>query len=453
MKAKIDLELKEAGIKLSGELADVKLASNGFPENVVFSLSTPKIIDLISLAHRSANNLADQGRVIGMLDDGRHFEGTLNLVESVTFAQKDCGTVNCVLFDSQVSDGKPTPTEATWCYAIANLSIYRGDEATVISSAITQSQQKVFNRIRFSVGGREWVLTDHLVGCRKKLEPHHKANVLHTGSLETVVIPDEDLTALNLIADDICDLLSLALGKGIRWDSRTKEPFDSNRPNMIVRSVWLPPFGAGGGEASIINNEKSVLKCFLETAYPALAEKRVWLRPTLDLYLQARLNSFVEVKCTLLNILLDRMAQQLTKDLNKAQISESIAQVIGDGEFLKGLHEALSKLGDKWTEAHTKSVVQRIKEMNSRPSFASAIIKACRKLSLKEPSSEFLNKRHRLLHEGQLDPADEAMLAYCLELDCLVLLMILRLLGYDGPFQHRHYGFKSISLRDLMVVR
>lgn len=74
------------------------------------------------------------------------------------------------------------------------------------------------------------------------------------------------------------------------------------------------------------------------------------------------------------------------------------------------------------------------------------------RLGLWPPSKSQLAKRHKLIHLGEYDGDDGmSIIDYWQEMECLVTMMLLRLLGYGGYFYHHALGPDGKNLKDVML--
>lgn len=77
--------------------------------------------------------------------------------------------------------------------------------------------------------------------------------------------------------------------------------------------------------------------------------------------------------------------------------------------------------------------------------------RACEALQLPPIPGKLLGTRHLLLHVGKLEPPDGDVVGYWMELDALVLMLILRMLNYGGPFYHPRFGAEEVVLNEKLV--
>ena len=75
---------------------------------------------------------------------------------------------------------------------------------------------------------------------------------------------------------------------------------------------------------------------------------------------------------------------------------------------------------------------------------------ACSALGLEEPASKLIKSRNPILHLGEVVVKYDNVFEYWRELDALMVLMLLRSLGYDGPLYHLKFGATTVQMRDLL---
>ncbi len=198
------------------------------------------------------------------------------------------------------------------------------------------------------------------------------------------------------------------------------------------------------------NHNFLVVREFIEKCAPTYWSNIEWFGKTMQLYVQAQIAEFLDIKCAILNILLDRISAHVLGDDTDALIDMHLDDKIDD-EFASKLHILFTDLTDGWDNVRTKAIIDTIKQWNAKPSFAKAIMKTCCILRLPEPSGNFLSTRHKLLHVGDLDPSKSTVLEYWKELDWLVLRLILRLFNYEGSVYHAILGSSPRRLAEFLT--
>jgi hypothetical protein len=201
----------------------------------------------------------------------------------------------------------------------------------------------------------------------------------------------------------------------------------------------------------VIHQEQTKeLKTFLESAHPKYAADREWFSRSLDLHLQSRMTSILDVKAILLNVLLERVSTRVVGTKFPPQIDKDLPARLDDPGFVQELHKLLAGLSDKWLESQTKQICETIKLWNSGPSLMKRVQMACSALGLEEPASKMIKPRNPILHLGEVDVKYENVFEYWRELDALMVLMLLRSLGYDGRLYHLKFGATTVQMRDLL---
>lgn len=160
----------------------------------------------------------------------------------------------------------------------------------------------------------------------------------------------------------------------------------------------------------------------------------------------------MQIKTAILNILIDRISTELTKGQGGAEIDDELPKRAGSQDFKKALHQLLMTLSTNWTEQRTADIIRTIKDYNARPPFPKKVARACAQQQLPPMAGKLLGTRHLLLHVGKLEPPDGDVIGYWMELDALVLMLILRMLRYEGQLYHPKYGADGIVLKDKLVV-
>jgi hypothetical protein len=195
--------------------------------------------------------------------------------------------------------------------------------------------------------------------------------------------------------------------------------------------VIVKPAKQGGG-GPVLNSEKGELARFLENAWPVVAKDREWWRKTFDFCLEARASQALETKLISWNILADRVSSAALKgsDLG-SQIHASLNELLGRPESLKALQDVLASICPAWDEERTRSLIGVIKGWNEVPSFPNKVALACTKVGAPATEKAVLNRRHKLVHEGELRVKGEEAIEYLRTLENTVKAILLKLLGHD----------------------
>jgi hypothetical protein len=267
-----------------------------------------------------------------------------------------------------------------------------------------------------------------------------------TATLFTTISTLDETAKFRMVADKICQLLSFAVSQDVTWPSLDIVDSAGKALRTEARGIFCRPYSKGGS-GPIENYEHGELKRFIETAFPICAGNAEWWYKTLVLYREVQMAAMVEVKAVLLYILADRISEAVLNGENlQGQIHPDLGKELKKKSFLAELHEVLGKLSG-WDENRTRSVVEEIKRWNARPALSEKIRLACVKLAVKPPEDKLIKPRNRLLHDWELK-LEQDLIDYWKELECLVLIMLLVMLGYDGTFYHLKLGSEARPLRD-----
>lgn len=352
---------------------------------------------------------------------------------------------------AEVADGSPV---AYWCFRLSNVHLNHGDEWVQRPAARVRNPDgsvplggKSLSRVRFTIDGREWELTDEFFTLPRDVRTAQAGEVTVSGTLRTVAQEGDSLPAVAAVAENICYLLTLALARDVKVTMAL--PLDAAEKVIQGRTTPVFVHPSGKGDASPVDNYGGhVLKRFVESSYAAVAGDRKWWAKTIAMFLESRVTPYLEVRSTMLNVLLDRISTKIVGDISGPQIDADIPKKVKQKDFRAELHGVLSKLSDNWTDNRTEAVINRIRELNARPAFGKKVAMACEQLGVAAPQHEGNDPRHALLHEGELITS-AGNLEYWRDLDALIVQMLLRMLGYDGTFYHFKYGAQPVLLADV----
>jgi len=255
-----------------------------------------------------------------------------------------------------------------------------------------------------------------------------------SGTLSTEFVAGDSEGRLQEMASDICDLLTFALARDVKWIACGCFTNEGKSQKEIYRAPGLFPFNQHG-TPTIDNWVEGNLTRFLEVASLPLQEAREWWSFSISLLMQARGSKYLEVKCSLLNTLLDRLTTRVLGDSTTPEIDANLSVRLDEPEVFANLHSILSSLTPNWERCRTESLVTTIKNWNKAPSFPNKIKRACEKLGISPMSGKKLRFRHVVIHEGVIHSdlkSDEERFQYFCELEALALLIMCRMLGFDG---------------------
>jgi len=333
-----------------------------------------------------------------------------------------------------------------WRFDLTNVKLNHADYVTEYGSG--NARRDSLNVVRFRVEGREWSLIDDFSWKWKTVDKVEMAHPLLTARLETVHKDGDTRETLEAMATDIEALLRLALSRAVTWVSSARlaagKVLDEH-----YRGAWTAPFRISSWP---INDgfDTGQLKSLIETAYTKYSSDRKWFCNSIILYLVSLLGSHLEIRMSLQNTLLERIAAKVLEEDEAAEIDDDLHSRI-DRRFKDRLHNLLSELSPRWARGHTGRLIEAIHGWNENPSFPGGVERAAERLGLWPPEKGQLAKRHKLIHRGEYDASDGmSVYDYWKGVECLVVMMLLRTLGYLGPFYHVAFGSSPVELKDYM---
>lgn len=377
---------------------------------------------------------------------------TIKLVRNVNLDSSGTVVARCLLVDVRCNEDQGDG-QGTWRLNLTNVKLKIGDVKSDIPPA-SGSPKHLWgwrlDKIAFYVDDREWILEDHLFGQWKKRDDLDFNAPIVSATLTTAALPDDTAAIVCDAADTITALLTLASGKSVR--AVKIERLDTNGKSnwWSVRNLLAFPFDRSGFSA-IDNWQPKTLKTFVENAYPIVVADREWWLATLDMFMQVHVNPYLETKAMILNVLADRIAAKLGGERKEAEIDIQLNAKLKEKQFQTSLHNLLTGLTVQWTTDRTNNLISAIKRWNAQPSFTEGIRRACDAVRLEPPPTKLLRTRHRLLHVGELKPPDMTLVDYWKELEALVLLLVVRMLDYEGFVYASKFGASQILLKDYLV--
>lgn len=325
-----------------------------------------------------------------------------------------------------VSDRPPSPLETDYF------------ETSELHTLNEKERQEIFrpgwqfsaSRINFSFGGCNWSLDTTQGYTDAKI----KAARLYPMITATLTTKATDITVpLEELADHICDLLTFAFGKEVRWVSCGRFTRNGHSRSQC-RAFPLLPYGKGAG--AIVNNwEIGNLKQFLEECESAFNTNSDWWHRSIGLIAHSRATPLLEIRLTTLNTLMDRISKKVIAGNETAEIDSQLPVHIDQPSFRSQLHSLFCTLSPNWDEERTNSVCGMIIQWNSSPSFPNQIAQACEALGIMPPARKQLGFRHKLIHVGEFDKnlkTTDQMFEYLESLEAVVELMMIQLLGFTG---------------------
>ena len=411
--------------------------------------------------------------VTGVLETSDGFEGVIAFIKRVSFGAASV-QLECYLGAASRGCGiaPKEPGQGHWVFGLSNYRVFIGDQRTEVPipaekqitpemaeefNALKEQWHEAFpnsgipksppvtpaditlkpgwrnNRITLTFAGRIWTLDDDLLG-RWPTDDSKITGPIRSGTLSTEWKDGDVEGVLQQAADDIAELLSLALGRDIKWVQFGRKLVSSDMESIHYRKPGLLALKDRGSRLAD-NWEVGNLKRFVECGEKEITTDSEWWSKTIGLLTQARGAKYLEVKCSLLNTLLDRVTTRIIGPATNAEIEAGLKAKVDDPEFRKALHAVLSSLTDKWEITRTNEICRTINDWNVKPSFPKKIIRCCQKLGIPPISGTKLGFRHVLIHEGEMHSDLENIeerAAYYVEIEAILLLLLVRMLGFDG---------------------
>lgn len=381
----------------------------------------------------------------GATDRGEKFSAVAQLQVAATISSSRALQATFILADLAFSSTLSSQPATEWRFPLFNWSVHRCDSATKSSDGSVSR----LNRIEFTVERRKWTILDHTVGRRDELQRADHHSPLVTAILIAPTFSDDPEGAVQDSANDICMLLSLALGRRVNWAVEAAYSASGNEVASRATSRIIESYGSRG-ICPIDNFEAGVIQGFIESAYAAFRRDIPWFRLTLGYYCGTRIRQFVDVRSIILFMLLDRIADRVLPGNHAPRFSGEIDSLLS-GSFAIDLDDLLSSTIPNWTNAETSTILRTIKHWNRTPSYGAKIRHTCAALQLPPPSGALLTQRHKALHTGRFNDSASAIRETWLQLDWLVLSMLLRLLNYTGLVFHPTIGAHPMSFADAIA--
>lgn len=446
-------------------------------------------ITLDNLSVTELNTILDNGfniidcltgsPVHGHLENRLTFKTTIACVRGMDFGNTSI-VIHCLAGPAHVLSEQTDPRHDVWKFRLSNFRIAFGDVFThqpppfntvppermqeyqelisechhSFSQPILDAQQipwilanrtikgrLIRNRVIFTFQDRLWYLDHDLHGCCGTNQERITTPIV-SGTLSTPYSPDDNQETLQIIANGVCDLLGFALARDVKWISCGCFNKQGKSPSTFHRAPSVLPFNHHGS-LTIDNWEIGNLKNLLEVGLPILQTDRDWWSQSFGLLVQARGSLALEVKCSLLNTLLDRFADKIIARTNTAEIDAHLSKRIDESQFKTNLHSLLESLSVNWGRHRTDALIATIKQWNRQPSFPQKISRACAALDIQPMPLKRLGFRHVLIHQGEMHgELDSAMerIRYYDELEALVLLLICRTLRFNGLINVHIFG-------------
>jgi len=257
--------------------------------------------------------------------------------------------------------------------------------------------------------------------------------------------------AARQIADNICNLLSIARGTKVAWIQEELLNTDSVRTHLNHANRITKPFAPS---APIEPTRIGDTAAFLEMTYGVFVERRKVFkldRGTIDSVLDAKIQTdFLETRGAKLAVALEVLKQNvllhLQPDMEHHIPPETFARAVS--EISIAARDILIRHGVAPDAATAMTTAQRLLSLNRR-SFSYLLRKTAKAIGLKLVTSElelFVRCRNSLVHRGnfysqtateqertEVPPKASAIEEYFFLLS-FVDAFLLRLVGYHGPY-------------------
>lgn len=433
--------LRITGVPMgTAEGAAFALAGTGLERGSAFGRPSWIEIDGLDAAALSGADASDR-QVQGVMADGRFVE--VELGAAIPLSGESVGgrvrvAAHRVRFTAYRPPGWGTPA---WLFSVLNFKL--GDGHRSGAYLVTEAQSNGAARwyrdtTSFTYAGREWFLADVLDGkddkelrdFKKHWAPVQSAE-LWTGRREGDV-----RETIELLARDVCNVLSFATGRCVRWLGCTQLDAREQSVGSSRYSIWVAA-AKDGGNGPVDTGDAEVFQAFMNAACTAVEADPEWWARTLELHLQGALSPIVDVQLTFYYILLERVSNKVNKGKHQAQIDSGLDAALKREDVKASIEAVFKAITPRWTEDRTRQVVGEVQKWNAEPSMPNRVRMAAVSLGLPEPDTKKVHPRNPMLHEGELSdklPKDlrhHGDLARAVE--ALISAMLLRMLGHVGP--------------------
>ena len=440
--------------------ARIRLDEVGLPVEMLIHLQGISA-DQMNGVLRDLQNVFGDRTVMGTLEDGTPFETQIAFVRAAQPVGSQEIDLLCRCVDGRSAPADPGDTEqAQWRLRLTNLKLHIGDTKTIIPIPEDRAQAPLpegwtmqpgwsNNRIVFPYAGREWHLTDDLLGTWSGPNQPELHRSVVSGTLLTTFVDGDTEESILELANDIGAALTVAVGRDVKVVS-------CSRINAVGTTTQTHGFNPGvlayedGRDPVVDNWEFGLLRSFIGSAVPVIASDREWWIRTVGLLVQAKASRYLEIRSAILNILVDRISTRVLEGEERHEIDEQLPDKVDQPLFQSQLHQLLLSLSGNWTEERTRALCSTIKEWDARPSFPNKVRRACSQMGIESPVGRQISPRHRLLHVGELETRDN--LQYWIDLEGLVVLLIVRMLGHQGLISLRRFGAEPIRVADVVIV-
>ncbi len=403
--------------------------ANGTVRELVATVEGPTVPGLLNAIAGDERTVAGAAR--GRLDSGVRFETHLQFVCGAhgEFAAGAAPKATVKVAIAAVTFGELPqciPAASEWVFRVPFVPLTYGTSATHAGPADgTNARARggwVLDSTPLLIGGRAWTL--------RVSGPTKADDSAEVAEIRTATECHSDLLEAQAALQPLLSLISLTCGRVMVWTS-----VELRTPSGVewchVPAKWCPRV-ATQGIAHLPANDPRAVQRFVEQAFPAISEDPLWWETTIALYLQPGLNPFVEMKLAVLTVLLERIAARIAERTPAGNLGAGFKEAIGSGTLETALDACMREQVAGWRPDQTRSIIGQLKRWDAGGSYSDSIRAACRTMDLPAPMTSDLKLRNALLHgfnhavgSGELDDA-------WLRLDDLAMLLMLRLLNYDG---------------------
>ena len=452
-----------------------------------------------TIAFMASNNSGTilKNSIHGYIDTHCSFKLSCHIVEIINYnSANEYYEIECSVSDYKThntkSPGNAQIVEGKWVIRLLNYRIQRGDMATCYSSTpdgvnvehpesdIRQVMEKFqknqkrllggrenavdsvrfslsWNKIIFRWDDRDWVLTDDKYDSSKSADWSKISIPILSGTLSTSYKSTDTADSIEDAVFSISVLLSFALGRDIRpcafqHVSDTGEWLSTKEYAPRIRSF------NDCGQTIVDNWNTENLKNFLESSEKEFKSKKEWWIKTLGMFSFGTTQSIaIDIQLCILNTLLDRLVSTWKGEEKAYEINPNIPKIVKNKKIRRSLQNWLSeKIGDDWKQHRTDSILSKIKEWNTEPPFPEKVKRSCDRLGVRAMSPERIRLRHQILHTGDMPENINEAIAYLIELQAMLVLMILVVLKHSGKVYVQHYCQqlgREVSISDLITIR
>jgi len=373
--------------------------------------------------------------IAGELDDGRYA-----IVEPSAFIDIKptavAQTANFCVETLRIYNYRPPGHGVkTWMFCLLNFQMKSGDLLVDESHADGRGSWGR-DTIKFQYADREWYLRDELRDKDdKELREFRKQDApLISGTLWTEWHEADEAGTVDLLAMQLCNILSFATERSVRWWERCLIDATGELQGSLRPFPWSAA-ARDGGNGPIETLSTGSLSAFVTRAGRVVAQDPDWWNRTMELHLQGVLSPIIDVRLTFFYVLLDRISSRVVAVKEPFQIAADLKEKLDDGEWQARLTALFGELTDNWSEDRTKAIVGTVKGWNATPSFVKRVKLAATTLGLPEPHGQVVKERNLLVHDGnvpsKMPDGIRHLGDFSRAVEALVTAMLLRMLDHE----------------------